>query len=312
MLKKGDLKTMKILSKEDFITTIIEELQNDNECKFIVKDIKKNGVKSKGISINLKKENNLELNPIIYPETFYDDYKKKLITIDKIKFQIKYILLEESKRVNNDFNANDILDYNLVKNKIIPQIINMKNVEEKNICIPLNEDIGIIFRLIIDEIKNDSFNSAIVNTRLLTKWNINSFELYKDALNNIKKNIFLADMNDLIINGMNYKPSLNYDDYLDHINAKELFQLVVTTNYKLYGAAVILDNNLMELIYNKIGKYYIIPSSIHEIIIFPKEKGSLKDIKKIVMDVNSNTVEEKDFLSNEIYEWENGKLIIAK
>lgn len=54
------------------------------------------------------------------------------------------------------------------------------------------------------------------------------------------------------------------------------------------------------------GKFFILPSSIHELILVPDYGEDVKGLKEIVSDVNDNSdaVTEEDFLSNSVYHYD--------
>lgn len=54
------------------------------------------------------------------------------------------------------------------------------------------------------------------------------------------------------------------------------------------------------------GKLFILPSSIHELILVPDDGEDVKGLKEIVSDVNDNSgaVTEEDFLSNSVYHYD--------
>lgn len=61
---------------------------------------------------------------------------------------------------------------------------------------------------------------------------------------------------------------------------------------------------------------YIIPSSIHELIILRKKdfsESKVKDLKSIILDINETIVSSEDFLSNNLYEFsrDSGQLSIV-
>ena len=63
---------------------------------------------------------------------------------------------------------------------------------------------------------------------------------------------------------------------------------VLTNQEKRHGAAAILNQKIMDDITEKVGKaYYILPSSIHEVLIVPKREGmDIKHLESMVRDVN--------------------------
>lgn len=90
---------------------------------------------------------------------------------------------------------------------------------------------------------------------------------------------------------------------------------VATNKEKFYGAAVLCyDGVLEEFAENIQNDFYILPSSLHECIFVPEEKGSgIGGLRDMVREVNRNMVEETQVLSDSVYVYrrENGKIKIA-
>ena len=82
---------------------------------------------------------------------------------------------------------------------------------------------------------------------------------------------------------------------------------VLTNNQKLNGAAALLDEKMMEQIAERVGNdFYILPSSVHEVLIVPKEAGmDFKDLEAMVQEVNATQVAPQDKLSDHVYQYDN-------
>ena len=77
---------------------------------------------------------------------------------------------------------------------------------------------------------------------------------------------------------------------------------VVTNAYSINGAAAILDDELLQEIYEEFdGTYYIIPSSVHELIVIPSGICEPDEIKSLVRQVNSTEVRDDEILSDNVY-----------
>jgi hypothetical protein len=81
--------------------------------------------------------------------------------------------------------------------------------------------------------------------------------------------------------------------------------LSVVTNEKIYlGAAAILYPNFLEQLYEHYGKdYFVIPSSIHEVLTIAVGLPSSEAIHQIVLDANETQVSRDEFLSNSLYRY---------
>lgn len=81
---------------------------------------------------------------------------------------------------------------------------------------------------------------------------------------------------------------------------------VLTNQSGQYGATMILYPDILKTIREKLGDdFYVLPSSIHELLIKPKtaEEFSLKELERMVREVNQEVVSEYNFLSDHIYEY---------
>ena len=71
---------------------------------------------------------------------------------------------------------------------------------------------------------------------------------------------------------------------------------------------MLLYPGMMEMIADAAGgSYYVLPSSVDELIIVPDEGNlSLRRLKTTVRSINRSIVEEKDFLSDNVYYYDAG------
>ena len=80
---------------------------------------------------------------------------------------------------------------------------------------------------------------------------------------------------------------------------------VATNNIAFNGAAVMLYKDALKAIASKLkSDLYIIPSSIHEIIVVKTIEGcefSTDAIKEMIYNINRNELPPEDFLSDNLY-----------
>lgn len=66
---------------------------------------------------------------------------------------------------------------------------------------------------------------------------------------------------------------------------------VLTNDTKVNGAAAILNDDIRQEIAEKVGDFYMLPSSIHETLIIPKDAGmEFKELEQMVQEVNQTQV----------------------
>lgn len=75
-----------------------------------------------------------------------------------------------------------------------------------------------------------------------------------------------------------------------------------TLDCKMYGAGLLYCEEFLKEMEKKIGTYYILPSSIHELIFVPADIMLKSDLTDIVREINASEVSEDDYLANDVFE----------
>ena len=79
---------------------------------------------------------------------------------------------------------------------------------------------------------------------------------------------------------------------------------ILTNKQKLNGASALLDSKMMEAIYERIGEFYILPSSTHEVIVCSfSNRMDVEDLRTMVKEVNDTQVAPEDLLSYSVYSY---------
>jgi hypothetical protein len=78
---------------------------------------------------------------------------------------------------------------------------------------------------------------------------------------------------------------------------------VLTNKGKMFGAVSIISKNVMDyaLKKSKLKKVYVLPSSIHEVIIVPAETANAEDLRQMVHEVNATQLMPNEILSENVY-----------
>ena len=180
-----------------------------------------------------------------------------------------------------------ILDMDYVKRNVVFRLVNEAAVRDGEVSDPWNGDMVIVYRI---HMKNDM--SIVVSYSDIKRMFGDVDTMRKLAKENTPR-LFPA-----IFLGMK--------EQLERICGFSIGEepekmYVLTNKTGVNGATCILYPDIHKVIREKInGAYYIIPSSIHELIIVPAdmvEKGK-EELDNIIGDINTEVVDEKDFLSN--------------
>ena len=134
------------------------------------------------------------------------------------------------------------------------------------------------------------------------------FELVFTAKRNTQK-LFPSTLNTLysmLTELMNLRKDT---DILDDI--PEMY--IVTNSKKMNGATAIVYKDVLRNFANKLGRnYYILPSSINELILLPDD-GYLEpyELKNIVCGVNASEIDADEFLSDSVYYYDREQDVLS-
>lgn len=144
---------------------------------------------------------------------------------------------------------------------------------------------------------NDSGSamSVVVTESLLESTGIKPEELREYARKNLKGCVVIKSMGDVLssLMGMPADPFIPASDNLMY---------VATTTAMLHGASVmLLDDVLTEFCFlHHLKSVYIIPSSLHEVLLIPADQD-MDIINNMIQEVNLSEVDETDRLSDHVY-----------
>ena len=163
-------------------------------------------------------------------------------------------------------------------------------------------DLAAAYRIQVSK-DNDGVASAVVTDSMLQIWGIGVEQLHKDALaaESSRETVCLHSMDD-VMNQLIFSgecPNLLNDDEISNTG---LGIYVLTNQSKLNGAGVLAQDNVLERIGDLLGSdFYVLPSSIHEVLIVPDNGAvNLKELETMVKEVNATQVAPEDLLSDKV------------
>ena len=296
----------------------MEELKNrlneyyKDEYSVSIKIMTKNNDRVRhGLSI-LKRGSNV--SPTIYLDEAYADYIAGYKSLGEVASEV--IAARRKCKEYVDFEAEQYLDYEWVRSrlgiKLIGRSLNHKLLKD----IPHVDfsDMAIIFYVEIDD-DNIGRGAIVVRKEHMDEWSINIKRLYTDAMNNAmqKEQPVLEDMMtmlmDIYTRRYGEEGSEDFKAVLNEIKegTKERSRMYVLSNQsKNNGASVIAYPGMLHDIGESLGcDFYILPSSIHELIILPviddTEHGYR--LSELVKEVNETKLDPENVLSNHAYRY---------
>ena len=281
------------------------------ECSVMVHKVTKNNdLVLTGISIRSREVN---IAPTIYMDDYYNDYKNGRPVMDIIA-EIENIY--NTYKLEHNFNVNSITDFNHVQGKICYKLVNKDKNKELLSDAPYIQfhDLAIVFYVVVSE-DSDRTGTITVRNNLMEMWgNPDINDLYRIAKNNTQKrykgSVFnmIEIMGDIISHNVdNIEPNI-VDDFFEMNFTYEdnmIPMFVATNNKKVNGAGVILYEGLLKTFAEKIGSdFYILPSSIHEVIFVPANGDmDVRYLIQMVKEVNATEVSPSEVLSDNVYKY---------
>ena len=151
----------------------------------------------------------------------------------------------------------------------------------------------------------DGKGSVVITDKMLGYWSkdntVDAEVLHKQAMDNIAAQQYyqIESMEDVIRAMMGGEIP---DDMAGITNPDVPSTYVVSTKDKMWGASAMLDTNLMEKVAEKCqGDFFIIPSSVHELLAVPQTGQTYEEMEYMIRDVNRSVVDNAEILSDRCY-----------
>ena len=203
--------------------------------------------------------------------------------------------------------AESIGSYEAVKDKLMIQLIGREGNEGMLRTIPHHsiEDMEIVYRLRVQDTEM-GLSSALVTNSMLGHYGITAEQLRQDA--------FASAVSHTPFEIKTMAEVLNELMGAEIIPQDELPMYVVSNKERIHGAGVIAYPEFMEEAAKRLGgDFYVLPSSIHEVILIPDTPDvSVLELQGIVQYVNVEQVAPEERLSNHIYHYDSKEKLFER
>ena len=256
-------------------------------------------------------------SPIVYMESFYNEVRSGE-PMDKIMRNIAEVIqdaldgpaLDQSIRIEEFESVKDYLSVMVVNTaenrKLLEQVPHKEVADLSLLCyVDLPVDQG-------------SYNATFkITEQMLQKWNVDREELFQIASENIipANTPVLQNLEEvtrqILIGGAPPENLLKKE--IDFSN-QEAMILVLTNEKKNFGAAMMFEPQVMDKLSQSFPEgFYILPSSLHEVLIRPDRGGiSPTELGAMVREVNQSQVEKMEQLSDRVYRYDKEKQKIVE
>jgi hypothetical protein len=175
-------------------------------------------------------------------------------------------------------------------------------------------DLAVTFHCLVHD-DEDGIGTIRITNEHLQLWNTSTGELHRLAIRNTKKMFppTIRSMEEVIKGMLNEEyfedqgDSLSgemFRDILDNSKNNSNHRMYILSNPKgINGATCLLYDNVLRKFSDQLqSDFFILPSSIHEVILVPFEKSiSAVALAEMVKDVNLTQVAEDEVLSDKVY-----------
>lgn len=279
---------------------------------------KNNGIDLDGLIIRLPDQN---ICPNIYMNNFYQHYKEGQ-SIEDIMTDIGHIRDIHNKKAN--INVDHMMDFDNIKDSIVFRVIGIEKNQDilQNIPHHVEHDMAITYQIMVQKTEEGTAYAQI-NNSIMDELGVDKEILYEVAMKNTPREFPMTfqSMND-IMKEMMLQNFIGFN--MDELSEKDesflkmLFEKsmscmecdtimhVLTNKYRQYGAAVLFYPQMREKLAEQIGSdYFVLPSSIHEVMIVPEQEGmDYQVLKDMVRQVNSTDVSPDEILTDEVYHYD--------
>lgn len=234
------------------------------------------------------------LCPTVYVEPFYQNYRQGM-SADEVIDRMAEIFWQEHLSVKSELSIrNNMEDFEKIKDRLIIVLSSLDMNEQwlKDKCyrpfLNLAATVGILVD--VDETSNSIIH---VKEKMLDMWNVTFEYIFEVAKENsfIESNILFKDIYDVLtLDGI----SLDADASL----------LYVATNlHNFMGANLLMNNSFLYEIAEKLqDSFYIIPSSVHELLVLPAcQVQDIEGLNLLIQNINDTEVILSDRLSYTLY-----------
>lgn len=321
------------LNYEDFLTVVKELLEKKSNEKYgagtvvTVEKIYKANQSAKMVFCIREKFSNI--SPVIYTEKYYEEYKSGMepeTVVDRICREY------DAGRCAVSMDTGSFAKWESAADHVYLRLVNTGRNEELLKELPHRDffDMSVIYYLEFDNILVGN-GTAMIFDRQLAAWKIKEDDLYRVAWENTYRkkgcqNKCLSEwMEELLIAQIR-----NADSEISHETAQKLaaefrnslYEMdkdpiyLMTNQDQFYGASVILFPDYLEEFAAKCGgNYYILPVSIHEVLLVSADSLDYVFLRDALEQINRDQEREEGiFLSDRVYCYDSmtGRIVEAE
>lgn len=253
--------------------------------------IKNNGKERQGITLS---EQGVNISPTIYLEEYYEKFRGG----KSVKDITENILeLYEEVRFHHSWETSCVQEYENIKDKVVYKLIGQKRNAQLLLKVPHVPflDLAMVFYVIL-ELDQHGTATMLIRKENVKAWGITEESLKEHAVRNTPQILpaKFSTMKSVIAEMMGEETREEEED--DNM-------FILSNCVRNNGACCILYPNVLEQIGSRLQEnYYVLPSSIHEVIIIPESASPVReDLEEMIQEINLTQVAREEILSDTPY-----------
>lgn len=301
IMTNGTIKTMEAFA--DTVKSVMETIYGDDYCISVEPVTKNNGTHFTRLAFHKKSTN---ISPAVYLDELFEAYQNGM-TMEEVCRNVEIIY--EQHKPEQDFDSTMLRNFNQVKDVICFKLINAEKNREMLFDTPYipYQYLAIVFYVVVAK-SEGGVASILIKDSHMKMWGTDTQTMYSLAMENTQR-IFRGSiqpmgsvMAEIMGSALDAEDSNELYDMA--VDMGDIMPMYVASNYeRLNGASVLLYPNMLRDFAKRIGfDFYILPSSVHELI-FVLDFGYMdaECMKTMVQEINATEVEDDEILSDNIY-----------
>ncbi len=257
---------------------------------------KNNGVRLTGIMAKKKGINT-------FPTVYINEYFREEMNENDVEYlAMKLSRSLQKAELNENVDLENFMNYECVKDHLTLKLVNAEQNKDLLFEVPHKRfhNLAVLFYYLVDNDLFDGRASILIRNSHLSMWDVDVKTLYEDALSSaqIVAPAQIVPMRDLL-------KELYGHDVLDD----DFPMYVLTNREKYHGASAVLYRNALKKFADEKGTdFYVLPSSVHELILIPDDGNvEARELLTTVTDINRTQVSKEERLSDSVYYYDREK-----
>ncbi len=266
-------------------------------------------------------EEGSNVSPVLYLRKYYEAFASGMSMDEAVE---KLLAEYEKKRCAVFLDGKGYGDFEEMKSKIVCKLVNYERNKGLLEQAPHRRylDLAVVYYFLIED-PVIGRGTAVIQNNLLEAWKVTEEALYEAARENTER-ILGAEIRPIgeVIKELFQNDLLRYleekpdegefqneqveavvESMMGGFHLDEPKEMYVYSNHSKYcGAAVLLDERGLEEFSEEQGSFFIVPSSIHEVILIPERVIPVGgELKALLRDINTQMEDGTEYLSDRIY-----------